>query len=257
MEIHARAEAAQRIAREAGEMLRHHGSLKVRAKSENDYVTEMDVKSETMIREFLLNQFPEDEFFGEEGGGAKQSRGRWIVDPIDGTVSFLRGHHGYGISIAYEHDGELILGVVYIPDTDEMFVGIRGEGATLNGEPIHVSNISDPRKAIVHLGYGHRVPADMARTLPLLPNLFEHISDIRRYGSAAYAICCVACGRSEVFFELGLFIYDIAAAIVILTEAGGRATGWDEGEDCKVTGNIIASNGLLHDFMTDALRGEK
>lgn len=257
MEIRDRAEAAQRIAREAGEMLRHHGSLKIRAKADNDYVTEMDLKSETMIREFLLSRFPEDEFFGEESGGAKQSRGRWIVDPIDGTQSFLRGHHGYGISIAYERDGELVLGVVYMPELDEMFVAIRKEGATLNGEPIHTSAISNPRQALVHLGYGHRVPANMECTLRLLPNLFQHISDIRRYGSAAYAICCVACGRSDVFFELGLFIYDIAAGIVILEEAGGRVSGWTSDEDCKITGNIVATNGPLHDFMLGELREEK
>lgn len=257
MEIHARAEAAQRVAREVGEMLRHHGSLRVRAKAENDFVTEMDVRSENMIREALLTRFPEDEFFGEESGGASVSHGRWIVDPIDGTQSFMRGHHGYCISIAYEHDGALMLGCVYAPDTDEMFLAIRGEGATLNGESIHVSDIADPGQAIAHLGYGHRVLADRRRTMALLPDLFDQISDIRRLGSAAYALCCVACGRSDVFFELGLHIYDIAAAIVIVEEAGGKVTGWPGEEDCRITGNTLATNSLLHDFMNQQLRSEK
>ena len=169
MDIHARAEAAQAVARKVGQMLRHHGKLQVRAKADNDFVTEMDTKSEECIRGELLSRFPEDAFFGEEGG------------------------------------------------------------------------------------YGHRVTADRERTMRLLPELFERISDIRRYGSAAYALCCVACGRSEIFFELGLHIYDIAAGIVILEEAGGRATGWIPGEDCKVTGNILATNGHLHDFMVEQL----
>lgn len=255
--IHARAEAAQKIAREVGEMLLHHGKLKIHTKADNDFVTEMDVKSENMIREALLSQFPEDEFFGEEGGGASNSQGRWIVDPIDGTQSFMRGHHGYAISIAYERNKELMVGCIYMPDNDEMFVAIRGEGATLNGEPIHVSEIANPRQAIAHLGYGHRVTEDRRRTMALLPDLFDRISDIRRFGSAAYALCCVACGRSEIFFELGLHIYDIAAGLVIVEEAGGKCTGWPGEEDCKVTGNVLVTNNLLHDFMIERLESKK
>ena len=145
MDFCARADAAEKIARKVGEMLRSHGSLRIAQKAENDYVTEMDVKSEKMIREALLGQFPEDEFFGEEGGGAVRSDGRWIVDPIDGTQTFMRGHRAYTISIAYEYRAQLMIGCIYAPDLDEMFLGIRGEGATLNGRPIHVSEITDPR----------------------------------------------------------------------------------------------------------------
>lgn len=256
MDIHARADAARKVACEVGSMLRRPGDLKVRAKAENDFVTQMDEMSERKIRSALLTQFPEDSFLGEEGGEQEKAPGRWIVDPIDGTQSFMRGHCGYGISIAYEYEGRMMMGCVYMPALDELFLAIRGEGATLNGQPIRVSEISNPRQALVHLGYGHRVRALRERTMPLLPGLFEHVSDIRRYGSAAYAICCVACGRSEVFFELGLHIYDIAAAMVILEEAGGRITGWTEDEDCAVTGNTLATNGLLHPFMLDQLRTE-
>lgn len=253
MNLHIRAEAAQRAAREAGEMLRNRGNLNVRAKADNDFVTEMDVRSENLIRTALLGQFPEDEFFGEESGGASESRGRWIVDPIDGTQSFMRGHHGWAISIAYEHDGELVLGCIYAPEHDEMFLAIRGEGATLNGEPIHVSDISDPHQAIAHLGYGHRIIEDRRRTMALLPNLFDRISDVRRLGSAAYALCCVACGRSDIFFELGLHIYDIAAGLVIVEEAGGKCSGWPGEADCRFTGNTLVTNGILHDFMREQL----
>lgn len=253
MDIHARAEAAQRAAREAGEMLRNHGKLTIRAKADNDFVTEMDVRSENMIRETLLSLFPEDEFFGEEGGGASVSRGRWIVDPIDGTQSFMRGHHGWCISIAYEHDGELLLGCVYIPDNDEMFTAIRGEGAFLNGTPIHVSDISNPREAIAHIGFGHRVPENLNRTLSLFPDIIRKISDVRRPGSAACDLCHIACGRSEIFMELGLHIYDIAAGLVIVEEAGGNCTGWPNEKDCRITGNVLATNGHLHDFMINLL----
>ena len=155
--------------------------------------------------------------------------------------------------LAYECEGELVLGCIYVPDTDEMFLAVRGQGATLNGQPIHVSDIANPAQALAHLGYGHRVPADRERTMRLLPGLFAQISDIRRYGSAAYALCCVACGRSEIFFELGLKIYDIAAGIVIVGEAGGRISGWSADEDCRQTGNILATNSQLHGFMLNQL----
>lgn len=255
MDIHARARAAEKIAREVGEMLRHHGKLAIRSKAENDFVTEMDVKSETMIREALLSQFPEDEFFGEESGGASVAKGRWIVDPIDGTQSFMRGQHGFGISIAYEYEGELVMGCFYMPTLDELFLAIRGEGATLNGEPIHVSDISNPRQGIAHLGFGHRISADLERTLSLFPSIMRQISDVRRPGSAACDLCSIACGRADMCFELGLHIYDVAAGAVILEEAGGKISGWLPGEDYKVTGNVVASNGLLHDFIVAQLQG--
>jgi len=257
MNLQARAEAARSIALKVGEMLRHHGNLEIHAKADNDFVTEMDVRSESMIRDALLSQFPEDEFFGEESGGASRSDGRWIVDPIDGTQSFMRNQCGYCISIAYEHLGELVMGCVYIPVLDELYLAVRGQGATLNGKPIHVSSISEPRQAIAHFGYGHRVKKDKERTLSLLPGILDGISDLRRLGSAAAGLCYVASGRSDAFFELGLHIYDIAASIVMIEEAGGRVTGWSADEPYKETGNIIASNGLLHDTMLHLVSGEK
>ena len=254
MDLQARMIAAEKTAREAGEMLRHHGTLRITEKADNDFVTDLDLKSETLIRERLLSQFPEDGFYSEESGGTQDVRGRWIVDPIDGTQSFLRGHHGWGVSIAYELEGEMVIGCVYIPDMDEMFLAVRGQGATLNGQPIHVSQISDPHHAILHFGYGHRIQASFERFVSHIPGLFSKISDVRRYGSAAYAICLVACGRSEAFAELNLFIYDIAAGKVILEEAGGKMTGWMGEQDAVITGNVIATNGLLHEFFLTELQ---
>ena len=137
-------------------------------KSENDFVTEMDTRSEQLIRERLLSACPEDEFFGEEGGGATRSHGRWVVDPIDGTVNFMRGDRLYTISIAYELEGELVIGCVYCPGTDELFLAVRGEGATCNGKPVQVSDISNLRRAIVHIGFGHRNPEYLAETEQVL-----------------------------------------------------------------------------------------
>lgn len=253
MTLREKAQLAERAARASGEMLEHHGDFRVRRKSENDFVTEMDYKSESLIREMLLGACPEDAFFGEETGGAMAAHGRWVVDPIDGTANFMRGQRLYTISIAYEREGELVVGCVYCPGTDELFLAVKGEGATLNGHPVHVSDVSDVRDAIVDLGFGHRDPKNMAGTMAVFPTLIARVSDVRRTGSAAYDMCCVASGRCEAFMELGLSLYDYAAGYVILNEAGGRFSGWHTGEDGLASGNLLATNGKLHDVLSGIL----
>ena len=254
MTLNEKAALAERAARASGEMLEHHGAFKVRRKSENDFVTEMDYKSEALIREMLLTACPEDQFFGEESGGPSAAPGRWIVDPIDGTSNFMRGQRLYTISIAYEHDGILRIGCVYCPGTDELFLAVQGQGATLNGQPIHVSD-TPLGDAIVHLGFGHRVPENRERTLAMFPALLRSVSDVRRSGSAAYDLCCVASGRADAFLELGINLYDYGAGYVILTEAGGRFTGWLEGEDGLLSGNPLATNGRIHEALRAIIKG--
>lgn len=255
MTLHEKGALAERAARASGEMLEHHGSFGIHHKSANDFVTDMDYKSEALIRDALLTACPEDQFFGEESGGATSAPGRWIVDPIDGTACFMRGQRLYTISIAYEHDGELVVGCVFCPGTDELFLAVRGEGATLNGRPIHVAQTSDLREAIIDLGFGHRDPDHLKRTLGVFPRLMASISDVRRTGSAAYDLCSIASGRIDGFLELGLNIYDYAAGYVILTEAGGRLSGWGAKEDGLATGNILASNGKLHEALRTIING--
>ena len=255
MTIIEKAALAEKAARASGEMLEHHGAFKVRRKSENDFVTEMDYKSEALIREMLLTACPEDQFFGEESGGPASAPGRWIVDPIDGTSNFMRGQRLYTISIAYEHDGALQIGCVYCPGTDELFLAVRGQGATLNGQPIHVSDTASLRDAIVHMGFGVRNPAHRERTLSVFPALLPRVSDVRRTGSAAYDLCCVAAGRADAYLELGINLYDYGAGYVILTEAGGTFTGWADGEDGLASGNPLASNGVIHEAVRQIVKG--
>ena len=157
------------------------------------------------------------------------------------------------ISIAYEHDGILRIGCVYCPGTDELFLAVQGQGATLNGRPIHVSD-TPLGDAIVHLGFGVRHPGDRERTLAVFPALLRAVSDVRRTGSAAYDLCCVASGRADAFLELGINLYDYGAGYVILTEAGGRFTGWLDGEDGLLSGNPLASNGTIHEELRDIVK---
>lgn len=253
MTLHEKAQLAAQVAREAGEMIRTNRQFKVMDKAAHDFVTEMDYKSEQLIREKLLGACPEDEFFGEEGGGAASAQGRWIVDPIDGTGNYVKNIPMYTISIAYEYEGELVIGCVYAPAIDEMYIAVKGCGATCNGKPIHVSQVSDPRHAMYSVSFMVRYPEQKQRTLDTIGNLMSTCNDLRRTGSAAFDLCCAACGRTEGFIELGLFIYDIAAGIVILREAGGKVTGWSDDEDVLKTGNICASNGLTHDYLRSQL----
>lgn len=240
-----KAALAEKAARAAGDMLEHDHAHKITRKSANDFVTEMDVKSENMIKDILLTACPEDEFFGEEGGGATKCKGRWIVDPIDGTVNYMRHIRAYTISIAYELEGELVVGCVFCPGTDELFLAAKGHGATMNGKPIHVSDTDKISDTMMAIGFSHRHPVNRERVLPILPKLLCSVSDLRRLGSCAYDLCMVASGRCDAFVELGLGLYDYAAGYVILKEAGGVFEGWDKDEDPIATGNLLTTNGKL------------
>ena len=253
MTLQEKARLAAEVAREAGNMIRENRQFRVEMKAQHDFVTEMDVKSEKLIRERLLTACPEDEFFGEEGGGATDAKGRWIVDPIDGTGNYVKDIPMYTISIAYELDGELVIGCVYAPALDEMYLAIKGEGATMNGRPIHVSDVDNKDLAMFAMSFAARLPETHDQMLRTIGNFMHSCNDMRRQGSAAFDLCSVACGRIEGFFELGLHIYDIAAGVVILAEAGGMTTGWSDDEDVLVTGNVCASNKHMHAYMKSNL----
>lgn len=253
MTLREKAQLAEKAARSAGEMLLNHPHTPAVHKAENDFVTEMDVKSEHLIRSILLSACPEDDFYGEEEGGSLQADGRWIVDPIDGTSNFFKGEPLYTVSIAYELHGELVVGCVFSPTTDEMFVAVKSEGATLNGQKIHVSDEYRSRESFLHVSFCHRNPKYNEYVMERLPELILHFSDFRRSGSAAYDLTSVACGKCEGFFELGLHIYDIAAGVVIAREAGAKITGWMDGDNPLQSGKIIVSNGKIHDVLRNIL----
>lgn len=237
-----RLDAAVAAAKKAGEYLLSQPSFSVSHKQSNDYVTDCDRGSEQLIREMLLGAFPEDGFLGEENGEQAGKAGRWIVDPIDGTTNFICDLPLYTISIAYEEAGEIVVGCVYCPRLDEMYTAVKGGGAFLNGNPIHVSSETVLRDAIVAMAFAHRNDEKGARIIRLLPRMRKNFSDMRRLGSAALDLCFTACGRFEAYVELDLNLYDIAAGVLIVQEAGGKVTGWPGDNDSPLkTGNVIAS----------------
>lgn len=253
MTLREKAILAEKAARSAGEMLLNHPHTPATHKGENDFVTEMDLASENLIKSIVLGACPEDGFFGEEGGGNEEAAGRWIVDPIDGTSNFFKGEVLYTISIAYELKGELVVGCVFCPPTDELWLAVKDEGATLNGKPIHVSDEATPRESFLHMSFCHRVPWANDYVMDRMKAITRNYSDLRRSGSAAYDLCCIASGRCEGFFELCLHIYDIAAGAVILSEAGGKLTEWREEKNPYITGHILASNGRIHEHLRSML----
>lgn len=237
-----RMELARRAALEAGKMLLQYEKIHVDKKAQNDYVTDADRASENLIKKILLEACPEDGFYGEEGGVSGADKpGMWVVDPIDGTTNFIHRLHPYTISIAYMVNRQPVAAAVYAPITNEMFSAYLGGGAYLNGKPIHASDISDPQMIVLGMSFAHRNAEYAAHMFGLIPRLSQKINDMRRLGSAAYDLCCVACGRYDAFIELNLLLYDIAAGVLIAREAGARTSGWYEDKDPFKTGHILAS----------------
>lgn len=243
-----RLDAAQEAARLAGEMLLERRAFHVESKAAKDFVTDADRASEKIIIDYLSERYPQDGFYAEESGVRKKSAGMWVIDPIDGTMNFIKNIPLYTISIAYMVEGEPEVGVVYAPALNEMFYAVKGGGAFVNDRPIHVSDLEDPGRAVAAVSFAAR-EADIARRLwPYLASVQSEIADLRRSGSGAFDLCCVACGRVEAFFEPCLQLYDIAAGVLIVREAGGLVGGWREGENCLESGNVLAAPPQLYDF---------
>lgn len=246
-------------ARRAGALLRDRlGTvLQVRHKGVVDLVTDVDDESERLVRGMIQAAFPSHSILGEEGGATVggDARFRWIVDPLDGTTNYAHGFPFFCVSIGLEVEGELGLGVVYDPTRDELFLGRRGQGATLNDRPLAVSPEPELGQALLATGF----PYDR-RLLPRALAGFEWMSlqsrAVRRAGSAALDLCYVACGRFDGYWEYEVMPWDMAAGALLVQEAGGRVTMVDGSPFSVECGEVLASNGALHAVMVEALGPE-
>jgi myo-inositol-1(or 4)-monophosphatase len=252
--MHLRFLAACAIAREAGQLVRTRFQkrdevLKLQFKGPQDYLTETDGEVEKLIATRLAESFPDDSFFGEEGGGAF-GRKVWIVDPIDGTADFARGVPYFCVSIAFVQDGRAEIGVLYDPMLDELFAAQRGHGATLNGQAIKVSPIDDIRQSVVELGWSARASFD--RYAKVLMRLNELGAGVKRRGSGALGLAYVATGRQDAYCELHINAWDAAAAVLLVEEAGGWTNEFLT-EACLRNGNrVIACTPTLRAVLEDA-----
>jgi myo-inositol-1(or 4)-monophosphatase len=251
-------EAALSAAKEAGEVLRKGFGWQhsVRYKGEVDLVTEVDEQAEQVIRKELLGTFPSYRMLAEEGGElAGEEDARWIVDPLDGTTNYAHGLPFFCVSVALERCGRVVLGVVHDPMHEETFVAERGGGATLNGEPIKVSDTEELIRALIATGFPYD-RAEMPEALELFGRFAATTQGMRRLGSAALDLCYVASGRLDGYYERGIWAWDIAAGNLILEEAGGKVTNYRGGILDLEGREIVASNGALHPAMTE-LTGEE
>lgn len=244
-------EVAVEAASAAGVVLRDAfgGEQEIRYKGEVDLVTDVDERAERMIHEMLRGAFPGYGILAEEGGRtAGEGEARWIVDPLDGTTNFAHGLPIFSVSIALERSGAVVLGVVHDPMAGETYVAERGAGATLNGEPIRTSNTGELGEALLVTGLPYD-RADMPPALELFGRLALVSRGMRRLGSAALDLCYVAAGRLDAYFERGIHAWDIAAGSLILEEAGGRVTDYRGRKPDLEGGEIVASNGPLHEAL--------
>ncbi len=252
-----RKEAAA-AARAAGRLLMDHfGTIEqndVDRKGAADFVTFVDKSSERLIIERLSSAFPGHSFYAEESSRSAAGGWRWIIDPLDGTTNYIHGVPVFSIALALEHEGEILLGLVFDPVHDELFSAEKGDGARCNGEPIRVSLIRVPSLALLATGFPFKQKHNLGKFLASFEELFLQVSGIRRMGSAALDLCHVACGRYEGFWELGLAPWDVAAASLIVTEAGGRISDFRGGDKAIWSGNVVASNGHLHELLLAAAR---
>lgn len=247
----AAAEAATFIAERA--KTRH--AVEWQEKSATDFVSDVDIGAEERINRTLLHRIPEIRLVGEElGPTGDTSHGLVaIVDPLDGTTNFLHGYPAYCVSICIALDGVPLVGVVHDVARGGVYCATAGGGAFIDDEPLRVSSTQTPARALVGTGFPFKSLLDADQFLAQMRTLMPLVAGVRRAGAAALDLCDVARGRLDAFWELTLAPWDIAAGLLIVREAGGRATTL-RGTDAPLQhGPVVASNTVLHDWMLEQL----
>ncbi|MHA0858139.1 inositol monophosphatase family protein [Paenibacillus sp. CMAA1364] len=239
--------------------------------SPQDLVTEIDKGAEQMIRRLILTHFPDHEILGEEGvepgpdastqaleiSLAAKSDFLWIVDPVDGTTNYVHGFPFFAVSIALAYKGEVIVGVVYDPSRDELFVAEKGKGAYVHGKRMNVSPETTLGTSLLATGF----PPDEKFAYPINMLGLQHIApqarSIRAGGSAALHMAYVATGRLSGFWEIGLSSWDLAAGVLLVKESGGEVTDTLGRPYHLGVRHVVASNGHIHDDLVDSLKNAR
>jgi myo-inositol-1(or 4)-monophosphatase len=244
---------------EGGRVLQQffNGSFTIESKSSlNDLVTEADHASEKVIFKVIQDVFPTHFILSEETGEIKQeSNIKWIIDPIDGTINFANGIPICCVSIGVEENGKMILGAVYNPMMNELFVAERGQGATLNGKKITVSNKDNLLSSCLVTGFPYQYLDAANGPLQIFDKLIRKAIPVRRLGSAAIDLCWTAAGRFDGFYEHKLQAWDSAAGFLMVEEAGGKVTDLAGNPYSPYQPGIIATNGKIHDQLLAVIKG--
>ncbi len=247
---------AEQAARPAGRILRENigGARQITYKGDINLVTEMDTRSERAVVEVLRTAFPDHGILAEEETRIDHKSGHtWIIDPLDGTTNYAHGYPCFSVSIALEHAGGIIAGVVYDPMRDELFSARKGQGAFLNGKKIAVSGADTLLKSLLSTGFPYDRKESEKNNMDYFHRLLMASQEVRRDGSAALDLCSVAAGRFDGFWELKLKPWDVAAGSLIVLEAGGMVTDLASGPFDLHGDEILASNGKIHAQMVEEL----
>lgn len=215
-----------------------------------DMVTDVDRETEAFIISKIQANYPEHGIFGEESGiQTSDSPYRWVIDPIDGTVSFIHDTHYWCVSIALQKDGETIAGAIYAPKLDELFYAEKGKGAFLNGREIHVSSCNSMLSAVLATGFACVRARQKPDNMIYFAQILRQAQGVRRGGSAALDLCHVAAGRYDGYWEMKLNLYDIAAGALIAAEAGAVVCDFKNKQNFPDDGIICVTPGLFDKLM--------
>ncbi|PJF22332.1 MAG: inositol monophosphatase [Phototrophicales bacterium] len=257
---------AEDIAKSAADVLMryYHSGVSMHTKSSKvDIVTEADQLSEAVIVEALTTIYPDHHIVGEEGGGMgapiEEATYHWYVDPLDGTTNFANHIPMFCVSMAMT-DAEMnpLVGVVYNPVSGELFSAVKGGGATLNGQPIHVSEKDELTACVLASGFPYDKYTDPDNNLDLWGKFLVRTRGLRRMGSAALDCCYVAAGRFDAYWEAKVYPWDVLAGMLCVTEAGGTVSDYrGDNPPCMVMGRrVVVSNGKIHDAMLQVINGK-
>jgi len=241
---------AMKAARRAGSVILRYSDqldrLTVESKGRNDFVSQVDRAAEAEIIDIIRHAYPSHSILAEESGEQSGDDYQWVIDPLDGTTNFLHGYPQYAVSIALLDKGKLAQAVVFDPLRDELFTASRGGGAQLNDRRIRVSKVKKMGDALLGTGFPFKEFDNLETWIGCFRELLPMSSGVRRAGSAALDLAHVASGRLDGFWEIGLNCWDIAAGCLLIEEAGGLVSDFNNGPDFLESGNIIAGNSKIH-----------
>jgi myo-inositol-1(or 4)-monophosphatase len=229
-------------------------TVKVSMKSQNDFVSEVDQAAEQEIIQIIRKNYPSHGILAEESGSHKGDDYVWIIDPLDGTNNFIHGFPHFSVSIAVSHKGRIEHGVIYDPVRQELFTASRGDGAKLNQYRLRVSKCLHFKNAMLGTGFPYKSIERLPKYLNEFAEFTKQVTGIRRSGSAALDLAYVAAGRLDGFWEYDLSKWDMAAGVLLITEAGGLVGEPNGGQHYLESGNILAANPKLFDQMLHVIK---
>ena len=260
--MHPMLNIAVKAARRAGSIINRAAldrtKLEIRAKGANDFVTQVDRAAESAVIDTIHQAFPDHAILGEESGAlagtAAKSEYRWIIDPLDGTTNFIHGFPQYCVSIALQHRGATVHGVVYDPSKNELFTSSKGSGAFLDDRRIRVTKCANLKDSLVGTGFPFKELSRLDLYMRQLKTVMSSSSGVRRAGAAALDLAYVAAGRMDAFWEMGLAPWDMAAGALMIQEAGGLVGDLAGEANYLESGDIAAATPKVFPQLLGALR---